>query len=322
MEAGFRWFWQYIRQHQWLTLGIIVVLIAFILSVWMFGWDWTGFNGGYSQITTTNTNSGTTTTTAKPSGKTLWDLLQLLIIPLVLAGGGLWFNQVQKEREQRAADERTKAERDAAEQRAKTEREIVLDNQREAALQAYIDKMSELLLHEALRESSGVVEVRRIATLQTLTALPRLDGKRKGSVLLFLYEAGLIEKSSQIIMFGAAGLHRADLQGCDLSGFPMASLYGSYISYAILDGADFTGVHLRGICFEGCNLRKAKLIGADLRDSEFFRTDLSGVDLTGADLTNASFIAVNLTGAIVTDEQLDKASSLQVATMPNGSKHT
>ena len=37
-------------------------------------------------------------------------------------------------------------------QRAKAEREIAEDNQREAALQAYINEMSELLLHENLRK--------------------------------------------------------------------------------------------------------------------------------------------------------------------------
>src|SRR5205823_13603260 len=135
------------KQHRLLRIGIIVTLIiltiltAFTLSVWMFGWDWTGFNGGYSQITTTSTSHGTTTVTAKPPGKTLWDLLQLLIIPVVLTVGGLWFNQRQKEREQRETD-----------QRAKTEREIAEDNQRQTALQDYIDKISELLLHEHLSE--------------------------------------------------------------------------------------------------------------------------------------------------------------------------
>jgi len=243
-------------------------------------------------------------------GKTLWDWLQLLIIPVVLAVGGYLFNYTTSRNERNAADKRNQ-----------TERELGLDNQREAALQTYLDKMSELLLHEKLRQSQPDDEVRRTATLQTLTTLPRLDGKRKGSVLLFLYEAGLIKKSNPIIMFGAVSLHAADLRGCDLSEMPRASLHGSFISYAALDGADFTGVHLQGIVFEGGNLHKAGLIGADLRDSEFLGTNLSGADLTGADLTNASLIAVNLTGAIVTDEQLDKAKSLQDAIMPDGSKH-
>jgi hypothetical protein len=250
-------------------------------------------------------------------GKTLWDWMQLLLIPVVLAIAGFWFNH----RERKSSERLVKEEKDMEQQRAKVEQDIASDNQREAALQAYIDKMTELLLHEGLRKSSEDAEVRRIATLQKLTALPRLDGKRKGSVLLFLHEAGLIEESNPIIMFGAAGLHGADLRGCDLSGISGASLYGGFISYATLDGANFTGVHLRGICFVGGSLCNAQFIGTDLRDSQFFEIDLSGADLTGADLTNASLIAVNLIGTIVTDKQLNKAKSLKGATMPDGTKH-
>src|SRR6266566_3327964 len=49
------------------------------------------------------------------------------------------------------------------------------DNQRETALQAYIDTMSELLLHEKLRDSAEEDEVRKIAHVRTLTILPRLN---------------------------------------------------------------------------------------------------------------------------------------------------
>ena len=59
------------------------------------------------------------------------------------------------------------------------------DNQRETALQEYIDKMSELLLQKNLRESAEEDEVRKIARVRTLTILPRLDARRKGSVLHF-----------------------------------------------------------------------------------------------------------------------------------------
>ena len=233
------------------------------------------------------------------SKKTLWDWLQLLIIPAVLAVAGYVINLTI----------------------SRSEREVALDNQRETALQAYIDKISELLLHEGLSKSSEDAEARRVATLQTLIVLPRLDGKRKGNVLLFLSEAGLIKKPSPIIMLGAAGLHGADLRGCDLSGISGASLYDSFISYAILDGANLTGVHLSAVYFEGGGLRDAQLVRANLRDSEFLGTNLSGANLTGADLTGASIVAVNLTGAIVTDEQLDKAKLLQDIIMPDGSKH-
>src|SRR5260370_16288603 len=81
--------------------------------------------------------------------------------------------------EQRATEQRAQSERDAAEKRAQTERDIALDNQRETALQSYIDKLSELLLHEKLRESKPEDEVRKIGRVRTLTVLPRLDNERK-----------------------------------------------------------------------------------------------------------------------------------------------
>src|SRR5215213_8349989 len=57
--------------------------------------------------------------------KTLWDLLQLLVVPLALAGIGLWFELQQSERQgaleehqQTLEERRAKAERELADQRA------------------------------------------------------------------------------------------------------------------------------------------------------------------------------------------------------------
>ncbi len=38
-------------------------------------------------------------------GITLWDWIKLLIVPAVIAGGGLWFNRQQRERELEIARE-------------------------------------------------------------------------------------------------------------------------------------------------------------------------------------------------------------------------
>jgi hypothetical protein len=189
--------WQQIKRP--LVIGIIavsVLLVALIVvEIILYG---TGFKG-----------------------KTLWDWMQLLFIPVVLAVAGFWFNH----RERKAAELRAKNERKAAElhadadqeiekQRAKTERDIAEDNQREVALQGYIDKISELLLKEHLGERTAdgklkpeYEQVRKIARVLTLAVLPRLDGGRKKSVLQFLHESGLIDKGNCII----------DLTGADLS---------------------------------------------------------------------------------------------------------
>src|SRR5215217_7162171 len=110
--------------------------------------------------------------------KTLWDVLQLLIVPLVLVGIGLLFEMQQADREER----RAKAERNLAEQRAQDE-----------ALQAYLDQMGSLLLEKDLRASEEASEVRTLARARTLTVLERLDGDRKRSVVQFLGEADLVQ---------------------------------------------------------------------------------------------------------------------------------
>jgi type VI protein secretion system component VasK len=124
-------------------LSVVVVLIILIILGYIFNWHWTGLVPESSE--------------PKQHAKTLWDWLQLLIIPAVLAVAGYVINLTISRGEQAATEQRAKSEREAAEKRAETEREIALDDQREAALQKYIDNMSELLLKEHLDELSQEV---------------------------------------------------------------------------------------------------------------------------------------------------------------------
>src|SRR6266581_4030378 len=138
--------WQKNKQVLIIATVVIVAVIIFALAVYWFGWDWTGFTSA-------------TGPTLKPNeqyrpAKTLWDVLQLLIVPIILAIGGFWLNQIQKDRDQKAEKAQKLREEDAAKEREKLERASREDNQREAALQAYIDKMSELLLEKNLRDST------------------------------------------------------------------------------------------------------------------------------------------------------------------------
>src|SRR5215469_15702397 len=223
------------------------------------------------------------------SGKNLWDWLQLLIIPAVLAIGGYVFNFTTSRNEQKATQ-----------LRAQTERDIAFDNQREAALQDYIDSISELLLHEKLRESGQIDEVRTLARVRTLNVLSRLDGRRKGIVVQFLHESGLIYEEVKII-----DLSQADLTGADL-GF--AYLHGADLSDAYLHEAHLHEAHLRA-----ANLSRTDLSGADLSYANLNFARLIGADLSGANLTHV---------ANITNEELEKeAFSLAGATMPDGTKH-
>jgi len=89
------------------------------------------------------------------------------------------------------------------------------DNQREIALQAYIDKMSELRLEKGLGKSSPKDEVRTIARVRTITNLFQLDARHIGYVFTFLQDAGLMssEADSNIVSLRGADLSRANLKG-------------------------------------------------------------------------------------------------------------
>jgi len=279
LKARLRSRWQKIRQRRVaiaVTTAIIVVAIALIIIGYFF--DWTGFNG-YTQVSTIHTISGPTsgtvtrTETYQPS-KTLWDWLQLLgilAIPVVVGFGAAWFTT----RQVQASDEENK------------------DNQHENALQAYIDKMSELLLKEHLGENIPQYRgVGIIARARTLTVFRRLDAERKGSVLRFLHESRLIDRESYII----------DLDGADLSG-------------ADLSWADLSRTNLMGANLSKANLSRAYLMGADLSRANLSRADLSRADLSGADLSinpddqisKTVLLYANLSHANLTDANLGEA---------------
>ena len=312
---------------------IIVPFVAFVLAVYRFGWDWTGFN---EQI-------GPQLHQYQPyqPAKTLWDVMQLFIIPAVLAVIAFLFNRATSRKEREEAQRHYEQEQEFAQKRAETEQEIAADNQREAALQAYLDKMSELLLKEGLSKPETDEEVRNIARARTLTALRSLDPVRKGSLLRFLYETNLIHKD---VGNGIIDLSEADLSGAVVSIINLirssqpgssrlsktwmsrddllvdlrrANLSRTNLKEAKLYGVKLQEADLSGAYLSKADLSEARLCGAWLRETRLRKTilqraDLSGADLRGAylrlaDLSEANLSGANLSEAILSEAILDKA---------------
>jgi hypothetical protein len=67
-----------------------------------------------------------------------------------------------------------------------TERELGLEHRHQAALEAYYDRMTGLLLRDNLQTSAPEDVVRNIARARTLAVLCALDGGRQALVLCFL----------------------------------------------------------------------------------------------------------------------------------------
>jgi uncharacterized protein YjbI with pentapeptide repeats len=139
--------------------------------------------------------------------------------------------------------------------------------------------------------------VARARTLTVLTKLEKkrtLDKERKGSVVQFLYESGLITKARRILDLSKADLFMADLYWAKLSE---ANLHGVYLIKA--------------------NLIKANLSGAYLIEADLVDADLSDANLSNAWLRHADLSRVRG----LTDEQIAAARTLEGATMPNGQKY-
>jgi uncharacterized protein YjbI with pentapeptide repeats len=291
--------WKGLLEERNLTLiaiGVSVTAIIVLLAIGGAASSWTGFRG-----------------------KTVWDLLQLLIVPLALAVIGLWFASQQDARQQQIETQRAEAERKLAVQRAQDE-----------ALQTYLDQMSQLMLDRKLLEAGQGTPLYTLAQARTSTLILRLDAEHNESVTRFLINSGLAKSSEA----SARLLREITLSHATLSNayLPDADLFVADLSSADLSGAVLDGANLRGADLSGADLRHADLYKADLSDAILGGADLSGANLRGADLRHAYLLGADLRDANLrradlnrafgwTEEQLRAASSLEVATMPNGQKY-
>jgi len=260
----------------------IVIILAVVFLIVVIG----GYTGSWYFIWT-----GLADYTKPPDvderGKTLWDWLELLIIPAVLAGGALWFNRAERKAEREIADERL----------------------REAALQGYLDKMTELLLEKDLRKSGAADEARAVARARTLTVLRQLDGERRATLLRFLYEAKLINKDDTVVELHLADLSQAHLFMDNLreANLSWASLREAYLIEADLSEADLSWSSLREANLIGANLSKANLVEASLCGANLIGADLSGANLRGADLSRATLDRAKLSKADLIEANLIEA---------------
>lgn len=82
--------------------------------------------------------------------KTLWDLWQLLLIPIVLTVMAWFFTRSERMAREQYELRRFEVETELADKRAYVERELALEAQRDGALRAYFDSMTHLLLEYKL----------------------------------------------------------------------------------------------------------------------------------------------------------------------------
>jgi len=246
--------------------------------------------------------------------------LELLIVPLALALIGFWFTAQQDERQQHIEDQRAQQAKKFENQRAQAERELEEQRTQNAALQAYLDQMTSLLLERNLREAEEESELRMLARARTLTVLGAIDAGRKTALMRFLVETELVKRvegRDPVIELDGADLYgvklgdpspyvvdvKADLSGADLG---LADLRNAY-----LVGVNLADANLRGANLSDADLRSASLSDADLREVNLRGANLSGANLSRANLgptgANAILADANLEGANLSDADLEGA---------------
>ncbi len=165
--------------------------------------------------------------TGFPENGKLWDWIQLLSAPVFVSALPFVFTGQRHQADDKAAAPAAQS-----------------DQPNQADLY-----MLELLLDKNLSSSQPGSDVREVARARTLTALRRVGTNRKGEVLRFLHEAGLIYRGNAIVDLRAADLSGADLSNIKLSGTE-------------LSGIDFSNANLNNVLLDGANLKGANLTGA------------------------------------------------------------
>ena len=242
-----------------------------------------------------------------------WDIFTGLSLPLIVFGGGILFNYLNGQQQQKIAEEKQKDE----------------------LLKTYINDMKASLLDKdyPLKDSKKNSESRSIARTITLTTLTQLnseedqqkakEGKynqRKGLIMQFLFESGLIKGSrlikidpsdpidainpnvASIISLNTAdltfaNLNRANLESANLydANLFLASLYYAYLKSANLFLA---------------NLNRANLESANLYDANLFRANLGSANLLNANLESANLGIAYLQSAYLESANLFRAKNL------------
>lgn len=248
------------------VLVIAVVLLA--LALWGYGFGWTGFGESEREVVENGDLR---------RAKTLWDWMELAIVPVVIAVGGYLLGEGASRRA-KEAEERS-AEEDALRAEIRG---------REDALREYVDRIGGAISEHGASGAAGIpAGVRTLMRAQTLSVLRSFGFERnkasedrgvsnpvalrpdlRKEVLRFLDQAELIKAPNPAIELRGADLRLADMASIELAG---ASLRGADLTQADLSKANLREAYLsdailRKAVIQGADMTKAKTDGADMED--------------------------------------------------------
>lgn len=282
-------------------------------------WKWTGFGN-----------------------KTLWEILQLIGLPAVLAAVGLFINYNLEQSQKRIETERY--QQAALENYFKEMTNILVDKKLGALHHIHTDSQQSdrqySITHvineiektegidKSLKESivkdlqelneSQLEELEAIARAQTLTTLNllRLDTKRRDLLVNFLRETTLAAKDPTCAKQDnktpqqVEKCRKQEQEANLLVGINLHSLdlHNINLQLFILQEADFGDANLFKAFLSEADLSGSNLSGSNLREASLIRTNLKGANLRNADLTKAFLNQANLGSQDTQDTNLTNAN--------------
>ena len=133
--------------------------------------------------------------------KTLWDWLDLLIVPASLIIIGWIYKDYEKKKEE------------------KKDRE----NKYNETLDSYFKIISDLITKDNLLDKLKNANSKIIGRTRTIVAIENLDGERKGQILQFLYESKLID--DDILDIIGANFQNVEVSGIVLRNLTIKGVY-------------------------------------------------------------------------------------------------
>ena len=274
---------------------VVISTVGIISFGRYYCWEWVGV-ARYETVASSGVRSQECKTT-----KTFWDLVELLLVPIALSGGAWLLSENQKQIEEKRAQEA----------------------RYQKYYEDYLDKVGQILLRfDDSKRLEDHEDAKIILRALTITTLKNLDPIRKGNIIQFLYETGLIVDGVNIISLDYADLSKIDLQDRFLAGI---NLSGSNLSDANLKnvflGGRFKLPDLSAVqpsywpsLPDNLTQKEGKYMSSNLS-----KTDLTNADLTNAKLDNTNFTDVTWKGSILKGARL-KDAKLDIANVKKNAK--
>lgn len=267
----------------WVSILFLLFLVVLVGLIRNTSFDWRPYNNEFQEA----------------RDPTLWDFLELFIIPIILTVGGLLYEGISRKRERdREKEERVlekerrnledRRNQEEAERRDKLRESTDRERYQHANLSEFMDRIEALYGSKGERLFDVDEPTRATARARIKHVLHQADMKRKQYVIDFLLDSKLAlvtdERDKKHSLLEGFSLEETDFCGLKMNRF------------------DLTGVNLEGSRFE-------------------LSPDLNGVempaDLSGACLSTANISKVNFSGALLSDANL---SGVRTNAEPNESK--